>query len=104
LKHFPLKGSLTLKNSKAICPYCGEEIDRSALACPYCGSDEQTGWSDKTYLDGIDISDMDDEAYNEMLHTEFGIRNKKQTDKKKLITIIIALILLVLFVIQIIPL
>lgn len=92
-----------MKNSKAICPYCGEAINENASVCPYCGSDEQTGWSDKTYLDGIDISDMDDEEYNEMLHSEFGIRNKKQTDTKKLITIIVAVILLVLFLIQIIP-
>jgi ribosomal protein L32 len=53
-----------------ICPNCGEAIRRTAKACPHCGSDEQTGWSEKTYLDGIDLPDNDD--YDALVEKEFG--------------------------------
>jgi hypothetical protein len=52
------------------CPHCGATIKSSAKACPQCGSDEQTGWSDNTYLDGIDVGD--DVDYDEMVAREFG--------------------------------
>jgi hypothetical protein len=37
------------------CPHCGGEIKRSAKACRHCGSDDRTGWSEDTYLDGVDL-------------------------------------------------
>jgi hypothetical protein len=52
------------------CPYCGETITRRAKACPHCGSDEQTGWSDNSYLDGIDLGD--DADYEELRRNEFS--------------------------------
>jgi hypothetical protein len=58
------------KNGYVMCPYCGGEIKRNAKACPHCGSDEQTGWSDQTYLDGIDIGDGFD--YDETFAKEFS--------------------------------
>ena len=30
-----------------LCPHCGAEVPRKALACPSCGSDENTGWSEE---------------------------------------------------------
>lgn len=44
------------------CPHCGEKIRRDALACRHCGSDDRTGWSEATYMDGIDIPDEEDYA------------------------------------------
>jgi hypothetical protein len=52
------------------CPHCGEDILRSARACPHCGSDDTTGWSDDTYLDGIDLPE--DDEYKEIQEREFG--------------------------------
>ena len=57
-------------NEYVRCTHCGEEIKRSAKACPHCGSDERTGWSESTYLDGINLPD--DEGYEELREREFG--------------------------------
>ena len=51
------------------CPHCGEMIKKNAKACPFCGSDEQTGWSEQTYLDTIDLGD--DVDYDELVSNEF---------------------------------
>ena len=56
------------------CPHCGEQIKKNARACPFCGSDEQTGWSDRTYLDTIDLEDEVD--YDELVRNEFPEESK----------------------------
>ncbi len=38
-----------------ICPNCGAEVPIKALSCPECGSDDQTGWSEDTLYDGMDL-------------------------------------------------
>ncbi|MBB6429997.1 zinc ribbon domain-containing protein [Algisphaera agarilytica] len=43
------------------CPNCGAKVPSGALACPECGSDEETGWSDDTMYDGLDLPIYDDE-------------------------------------------
>jgi hypothetical protein len=52
------------------CPHCGGEINKNASSCPHCGSDEKTGWSQDTYLDGIDLSE--DRSYEDICRQEFG--------------------------------
>lgn len=52
-----------------VCPVCGRGVPVGAKACPDCGSDENTGWSQKTYLDGIDV---DEDDYDDMVRREFG--------------------------------
>lgn len=81
---------------KVPCPYCGEMIPAQAKACPYCGSDDQTGWSEQTYLDGIDLGD--DIDYDELVENEFteGNYSKKWWTSWKVIT---GMVLLALFVI-----
>jgi hypothetical protein len=59
-------------NEMVPCPYCGEMIKKNAKACSYCGSDEQTGWSDQTYLDDIDIGIENENDYDELVQREFG--------------------------------
>ena len=58
------------KKKYVVCPCCGHTITASCKACPSCGSDERTGWSEDTYLDGIALPDDDD--YDDMLRREFG--------------------------------
>jgi hypothetical protein len=50
------------------CPHCGEKIKRDARSCRHCGSDDSTGWSNATYLDGVDLPEEDD--YEEGLENE----------------------------------
>lgn len=42
------------------CPVCGEVVKAEALACPHCGSDDETGWSEDTAYDGMELP-VDDE-------------------------------------------
>jgi hypothetical protein len=76
------------------CPHCGEEIARKAKACPYCGSDESTGWSEGTYLDGIDLSD--DESYKEAHANEFG--SDVQWWRQRLWIVVTAVVILAIFI------
>lgn len=43
------------------CPNCGEDVKRGALACRECGSDAQTGWSEDTLYDDLDLPASDEE-------------------------------------------
>ena len=82
------------------CPYCGEMIKRKSKACPHCGSDEQTGWSDDTYLDGIDIGD--DVDYDSLVEKEFsGTKHSiKWWRSWKTITGIVLLLLFLVFLLR----
>ncbi len=75
------------------CIYCGNQIPADANACPYCGSDEETGWSEETYMDGVDLDDGFD--YEEAIEREFG-EGKKQNLRLTLKGVI-ALVVLIAF-------
>lgn len=79
-------------NQTFLCPNCGGEVNKGAAACPHCGSDERTGWSDRTYLDGIDLGG--DADYDELVEQEFP---SSRPNKFKLPwTVIVAAVLLIL--------
>jgi hypothetical protein len=61
---------MSVSTESVVCPHCGASIAASAPACPECGSDEQTGWSEQSYLDGVGLPD--NEEYDELLQKEFG--------------------------------
>jgi glutaredoxin len=54
------------------CPNCGETVPAGAAACPYCGADERTGWSEDTYLDGIELPEDAGTDYERMIERETG--------------------------------
>jgi len=56
------------------CPNCGAEVPRNARACPECGSDEQTGWSEETHVDGLDLPEEKFD-YDDFVEREFGSKN-----------------------------
>lgn len=45
-----------------VCPHCGADLPERAKFCPECGSDENTGWSEDTYLDGVSLPGEVDEG------------------------------------------
>ncbi|MGR3318626.1 MAG: zinc-ribbon domain-containing protein [Candidatus Anammoxibacter sp.] len=53
-------------NDYFVCPNCGVELPLKAIVCSECGSDENTGWSDETMYDGLDLPDIDDSAESSM--------------------------------------
>lgn len=54
-----------------ICPQCGTEVPRNALACPECGSDYETGWSEEADAQRLGLPD-DKFDYDEFVKEEFG--------------------------------
>ena len=59
----------------AVCPVCGEDVPKNALACPDCGADERSGWrEDAQAYDGVGLPD--DFDYDEFVRDEFGSRIK----------------------------
>ncbi|MDG5815401.1 zinc ribbon domain-containing protein [Chitinispirillales bacterium ANBcel5] len=82
------------------CPYCGEDILSDASACPHCGSDERTGWSDQSYMDGIDL--VDEEMYEEIRRKEFGTTKSSSTKVKLPWRTIIGALVLLAFILAII--
>jgi hypothetical protein len=88
------------EHATGVCRFCGETIKQSAKACPHCGSDEQTGWSEGTYLDGIDIGDEID--YEEAVRNEFSLRSAPRGWWRswRTVTAGILLILFLLFLVR----
>jgi uncharacterized membrane protein YvbJ len=75
------------------CPHCGEQIKRDAAACRHCGSDDRTGWSDATYMDGIDTPEAGD--YEDGLENE-GFTKPNPT-RDRLVLGAVSLVLVALF-------
>ena len=59
-----------------VCPVCGEEVRRDAVACAQCGADHNSGWREHadTY-DGVDLPE-DDFNYDDYVKQEFGSQAK----------------------------
>jgi len=88
-------------NSYFICPCCGGQVEANARACPDCGSDERTGWSENTYLDGLDLPEMDESDYEEMLTKEFSPKKPKScVEWKTVVGVILLIAMFLLFAIR----
>ena len=60
------------RKAPEVCPVCGEDIPRNALACPECGADYNSGWrEDADTYDAVDLPD-EDFSYDEFVKQEFG--------------------------------
>src|SRR5438034_11521474 len=59
-----------------VCPVCGEEVRRDALACSQCGADHNSGWrGDAATYDGVDLPERD-LNYDDFVKQEFGSKAK----------------------------
>lgn len=77
------------------CPNCGADVPTNAAACPVCGSDEDTGWSENTIYDNLDLPDND---YDD---TEGRYENRSTNTKKDRwikVTAVLLLILILFYV------
>jgi len=64
-----------------VCPVCGEDVPRGALACPECGADHHSGWKEGAEIyESLDLPE-DDFNYDEFVRKEFG-RSFKPTGMK----------------------
>ncbi len=55
-----------------VCPVCGEEVPRNAVACPACGADHRSGWREEAEsYDAAGVPD-DDFDYENFIREEFG--------------------------------
>lgn len=43
------------------CPNCGEYVEAGSASCDACGSCQETGWSEESYYDGLDLPVEQDE-------------------------------------------
>ncbi|MGC1479903.1 MAG: zinc ribbon domain-containing protein [Chthoniobacterales bacterium] len=84
-----------------VCPVCGEDVPRRALACPECGADERSGWREDADEVGADLGLDDDEFdYDEFVQREFGGGTKpKGISPVWWVTAIVLLVAFALFVI-----
>lgn len=44
------------------CPVCGADVPAGAHACPDCGACADTGWSEETVYDGLDLPGQEEVA------------------------------------------
>lgn len=78
-----------------VCPVCGEDVPRGALACPECGADHKSGWREDTdTYDAVDLPD-EDFNYDEFVKQEFGSSGRPAI---KMVWWIAAIILLAAFI------
>lgn len=82
-----------------VCPHCGAEVKSDAKGCQNCGSDEKTGWSEETYLDGLGIP-ADDDEYSELYDNEFGTKKNKNRRWIAVTGFVILIVFIVLLLIQ----
>src|SRR6478735_7368490 len=61
--------------SPAVCPVCGEDVPRNALACPECGADHDSGWKEDAEFAHLDTG-KDEFDYNDFARREFGGNSK----------------------------
>lgn len=85
-----------------VCPHCGAEVPQHAKSCPSCGSDENTGWSELTYMDSIQTPDENE--YMDILNNEFpenkSISNKKNNQTWVIVTGTILLLLIGIMILK----
>jgi hypothetical protein len=89
----------TKRKAPEVCPLCGEDIPRNALACPECGADYNSGWrEDADTYDAVDLPD-EDFNYDEFVRQEFGSSSPKAGAVKKLWWITAILVIVAFIVI-----
>lgn len=74
------------------CPNCGAEVRQGARSCPECGADDETGWSEDTMYDGLDLPDP---GYGKESMDERSVPRKKGPPVARIAMTVLLLLLAV---------
>lgn len=85
------------KEPDFVCPNCGADVPGGSKSCPECGSDERTGWSEDTYLDGVSLPGEDDDSPDD------SEKPKGILGSAKWLWVAVAVVLLGLWILQSVP-
>jgi len=78
-----------------VCPVCGTEVPIKAAACPECGSDDETGWSEDTIYDGVNLPEF--EASYEEAFGDGVAKQSKSLFQNRIFMFIVAIIAVIIF-------
>ncbi len=77
-----------------VCPVCGEDVPRRAVACPECGADHHSGWREEAESYEVALPDENFD-YEEFVEKEFGSSPKPAAIK--MVWWITAIIVIIVF-------
>lgn len=76
------------------CPVCGEYVEEGASSCKSCGSCHQSGWSEETGYDGLDLPEDPD------AETSVGFGDEKSMGKKLALAAVLLIAVIVLYILS----
>jgi len=79
-----------------VCPVCGAEVPRNALACRECGADYNSGWKQDPG-DGLDLRD-DDFDYDAFIEEEFGDKPRQPLSPLWIVTAVVLVLAFLLLI------
>ncbi len=83
----------------SVCPVCGNDVPKKALACPDCGADHNSGWREEAdHYDGLDLPDEDFD-YDQFVRKEFGTVSPLKPEGMKTIWWVTAIVVIVVTVV-----
>ncbi len=83
----------------SVCPVCGHDVPRKALACSECGADYNSGWREGAEeYDGLDLPD-EEFNYDQFVRKEFGRSSPLKPQGMKTIWWVTGIIVIVVTVV-----
>jgi uncharacterized membrane protein YvbJ len=82
-----------------VCPHCGSDVPRRALACPECGSDRETGWADEETISNAEFPSFSEEDYEDVVRDLPGASPPRRSPREiALVAIVLVTLIAVILV------